>query len=284
MAVDPVHVARVVGRAWIRHEDGAVTPLRSGMRVALDAVIVTDSASLVELRGAEGGAVVIGHDREVQLHADVFAWDVDPSSSRIAHTDALGDLARALIERDADMPQETIVAVQNNDGNSFVRLFQMLQTSPMSVGTDALDVQRTVQTVMTEPQQDSAEVLGQSAFLSCICTEGADTLPLRLVSEEAQAAKTASIVLATRADGEAITLADLLGGGDSQDLRSLSALFTPKPGVSVTALTAQSASDASDVRQGAVEQAIPAMVLADGAELQMSWVHSIIAQGKSFDA
>lgn len=284
MALDPVHVVRVVGRAWIRHDDGVVTPLRSGMRVALDASIVTDGAGLVELQGAEGSAVVIGHDREVQLHADVFAWDVDLSSARIVHADALGDMARALVEREADMQQETAIAVQNNDGNSFVRLFQMLQTSPMSVSTDALDVSRTVQAVMTEPQEDSADASAQNAVQACICTEGADTLPVRLVSEEAQAAQMTGMVLATRAEGEAMMLADLLAGSDGQDIRSLSALFAPKAGASVVAMSALSGGDASNARLGAVDQAIPALALADGAELQMSWVQSMITQGKAFDA
>src|SRR5690606_31806285 len=77
-------VTQVTGQAWVRGADGALSPLREGMRVPADAEIVTATGGSVQLQADGLPLMTIGENREVQLVSDTVEADVDPSAAAVA--------------------------------------------------------------------------------------------------------------------------------------------------------------------------------------------------------
>ncbi|MEQ4616528.1 MAG: retention module-containing protein, partial [Corticimicrobacter sp.] len=127
-------VGKLVGQAWVRGEDGQLTPLRQGMRVPENAEIVTSAGASVQLDFEGQPSVVIGADRAVQLDASMALTDVDPSEAAVAQpTDqAIEGIAALLADPDADPfaeldPTAAVLGGGGGAGSSFVRLLSVVE-------------------------------------------------------------------------------------------------------------------------------------------------------------
>ena len=72
MATTTVLVTQLTGQAWIRDADGNLTPLRTGMRIPVDAQLVTASGSTVQLQADGQPPMTVGENQNVALNKDVF--------------------------------------------------------------------------------------------------------------------------------------------------------------------------------------------------------------------
>lgn len=59
MANTSALITKLEGQAWIRNADGNLQPLRVGMRIPLDAEIVTAAGSQLSLQGDEKGGLQV---------------------------------------------------------------------------------------------------------------------------------------------------------------------------------------------------------------------------------
>ncbi|MGG4604805.1 retention module-containing protein [Paenalcaligenes sp. Me131] len=142
MAVDTVLVNNVSGNAWVRQADGSLLALRAGMRVPVNAEVVTDSGANVQLQADGMPPLMVGENRQFQVTNDLINDDVDPSGQAIsAHVDP--DVARVLAAVQAgEDPFEQLnptAAVTSGGGDgaggsSFTRLMSVVEsTSPLAL-------------------------------------------------------------------------------------------------------------------------------------------------------
>ncbi|PWF21741.1 retention module-containing protein [Corticimicrobacter populi] len=127
-------VGKLVGQAWIRGEDGQLTPLRQGMRIPDNAEVVTSAGASVQLDFEGQPSVVIGADRAVQLDASMAQSDVDPSEAAVAQPteQAVESIAALLADPDADPfaeldPTAAVLGGGGGAGSSFVRLLSVVE-------------------------------------------------------------------------------------------------------------------------------------------------------------
>ncbi|HUH60369.1 MAG TPA: retention module-containing protein, partial [Candidimonas sp.] len=140
MAATTALVTHVVGQAWMRSSDGALVPLAPGMRVPVNAEIVTADGGRVELQADGVPPLVIGENRDFLFTADVAQGDVDPGEAAIAPpADAQAERLLAAIQAGAD-PFELLdptAAVQSGGGSGgggFTRLLSAFQLSDGAAG------------------------------------------------------------------------------------------------------------------------------------------------------
>ena len=134
MAQSTVIINSVVGTAWFRLADGSLQPLKEGMRVSVDAEIVTGQNTRVELQADDVDAFVFGENREILLSPSMFTTDIDISEFQVAHvTDP--DLTQLLATLDGlgvslDLLDPTAEALSDTDTDSnFVRLLNSVETN-----------------------------------------------------------------------------------------------------------------------------------------------------------
>ncbi|MGG4773552.1 retention module-containing protein [Paenalcaligenes sp. Me52] len=142
MAVDTVLVNNVSGNAWVRQADGSLLALRAGMRVPVNAEVVTDSGANVQLQADGMPSLMVGENRQFQVTNDLFNDDVDPSGQTLA-AQVDPDIARVLAAVQAgEDPFEQLnptAAVTSGGGDgaggsSFTRLMSIVEsTSPLAL-------------------------------------------------------------------------------------------------------------------------------------------------------
>ncbi|MFA7438085.1 retention module-containing protein, partial [Castellaniella sp.] len=135
-------VSKLVGDASVRGQDGQLHPLREGMRIPVDAEIVTARGALLEL-SAEGIPLIrIGEQRVVQLDASIMQPDIDASEAAVMPpADADTERLITLLEDNQDpfdvldpTAATTATAGVDGGGSSFVRLMRIVeQTTPLDV-------------------------------------------------------------------------------------------------------------------------------------------------------
>ncbi|SHI45755.1 retention module-containing protein, partial [Pollutimonas bauzanensis] len=137
MAATTSLVTQITGQAWVRGADGSLTPLHQGMRVPVDADIVTATGASVQLQADGVPPLTIGENRDVQLSADTVQPDVDPSTAAVAPP-ADPDVAQVLAALNAgDDPlaelDPTAAVLQGgaggDGGSSFTRLVSIVETT-----------------------------------------------------------------------------------------------------------------------------------------------------------
>ncbi len=136
MAIDTALVTQLTGQAWLRSADGELIPLRQGMRIPVDAQLVTAEGASVHLQIPGMHDIVIGENREFLFTADVVDPQVDPASAAAGPVeDPQFESLVAAIKAgqdpfDAVDPTAAVLTGgSGGGGGSFVRLSRVLETT-----------------------------------------------------------------------------------------------------------------------------------------------------------
>ncbi|WP_260674778.1 immunoglobulin-like domain-containing protein [Comamonas aquatica] len=139
MANTSALVTKLEGQAWIRGADGNLQPLRVGMRIPVDADIITAAGSQLALQGNEDGILQIAENQQIKLADDLFnaptpaeAAIANPADADVnALITALNQGQDPLAELD---PTAAIVAGGDGAGSTYVRLANVIEnTSPLAL-------------------------------------------------------------------------------------------------------------------------------------------------------
>ncbi len=136
MAATTSLVTQITGQAWVRGTDGSLTPLHQGMRVPVDADIVTATGASVQLQADGVPPLTIGENRDVQLSAETVQPNVDTSTAAVA-APADPDVAQVLAALNAGDdplanldPTAAVLGGGGGDGgSSFTRLVSIVETT-----------------------------------------------------------------------------------------------------------------------------------------------------------
>jgi len=166
MATTTVLVTQLTGQAWIRDADGNLTPLRTGMRIPVDAQLVTASGSTVQLQADGQPPMTVGENQNVALNKDVFE-DVSAAEAAVpAAADAQVDGLIAAINQGQDPladlePTAAVLAGGGGAGSSFTRLSSVVEvTSPLA---------------LAYPRGTSEEVQDRTSGAAAVQAAAADT-------------------------------------------------------------------------------------------------------------
>lgn len=139
MANTSALVTKLEGQAWIRNADGNLEPLRVGMRIPVDAEIITAAGTQLALQGNEEGVLQVAEDQQLKLADELFVTP-DPAAAAIAapaNADvnalitALNQGQDPLAELD---PTAATLAGGEGGGSTFVRLSSVIEnTSPLAL-------------------------------------------------------------------------------------------------------------------------------------------------------
>ncbi|WP_372372421.1 retention module-containing protein [Alcaligenes faecalis] len=135
MALDTVLVTRVEGTAWMRTSDGSKVAVKEGMRVPVNAEIITETGAFVELEIPGGPPMTISDNREFLLSDDVAQTDVDPAVAALTNPDdpAIAAVLAALEAGNDPFeqldPTAAVLTGGGEGGSSFVRLVSIVETT-----------------------------------------------------------------------------------------------------------------------------------------------------------
>ncbi|MFZ7321197.1 retention module-containing protein, partial [Comamonas jiangduensis] len=139
MANTSALVTKLEGQAWIRNADGSLQPLRVGMRVPVDAEIITAAGSQLALQGNEAGSLQIAEGQQLKLTDDLFQT---PDAGEAAITNLADADVNALItalnqgqDPLAELdPTAAILAGGDGAGSTYVRLANVIEnTTPLAL-------------------------------------------------------------------------------------------------------------------------------------------------------
>ncbi|MCT9812907.1 retention module-containing protein, partial [Acidovorax sp. Be4] len=139
MANTTVLVTQLIGQAWIRAADGSLTVIHQGMRIPVDAEIVTASGSSMQLQADGMPPLTVGENQATVLTADLFmpptpseaAVAVPPDAATIALVAAINAGQDPFAQLD---PTAAVLTGGGDAGGSFVRLTSVLElTSPLGL-------------------------------------------------------------------------------------------------------------------------------------------------------
>lgn len=136
MALDTVLVTRVEGTAWIRTSDGSKVAVKEGMRVPVNAEIITETGASVELEIPGSPPMTISDNREFLVSGDIAEVDVDPVAAALANPDdpAITAVLAALEAGDDPFAQldptaAVLTGGGEGGGSSFTRLVSIVETT-----------------------------------------------------------------------------------------------------------------------------------------------------------
>ncbi|MBB2778168.1 UNVERIFIED_ORG: hypothetical protein HNP28_003513, partial [Comamonas terrigena] len=132
-------ITKLEGQAWIRDADGNLQPLRIGMRIPVDAEIITAAGAQLSLQGSESGVLQVAENQQLKLADDLFKT-ADPTESALtnpADTDvnalitALNQGQDPLAQLD---PTAATLAGGDGAGSTYVRLSSVIEnTTPLAL-------------------------------------------------------------------------------------------------------------------------------------------------------
>ncbi len=139
MANTSALITKLEGQAWVRNSDGSLQPLRVGMRIPVDADIVTAAGSQLSLQGNEEGILQIAADQQLKLSDDLFQA-AEPSEAAITNPvdadvnaliTALNDGQDPLADLD---PTAATLSGGEGAGSTYVRLASVIErTTPLAL-------------------------------------------------------------------------------------------------------------------------------------------------------
>ena len=136
MALDTVLVTRVEGTAWIRTSDGSKVAVKEGMRVPVNAEIITETGASVELEIPGSPPMTISDNREFLVSGDIAQTDVDAVAAALANPDdpAITAVLAALEAGDDPFSQldptaAVLTGGGEGGGSSFTRLVSIVETT-----------------------------------------------------------------------------------------------------------------------------------------------------------
>ncbi|WP_164461406.1 Calx-beta domain-containing protein [Alcaligenes faecalis] len=128
-------MTRVEGTAWMRTSDGSKVAIKEGMRVPVNAEIITETGAFVELEIPGGPPMTISDNREFLLSDDIAQTDVDPAVAVLANPDdpAIAAVLAALEAGNDPFaqldPTAAVLTGGGEGGSSFVRLVSIVETT-----------------------------------------------------------------------------------------------------------------------------------------------------------
>jgi ribosomal 50S subunit-recycling heat shock protein/Ca2+-binding RTX toxin-like protein len=136
MALDTVLVTRVEGTAWIRTADGSKVAVKEGMRVPVNAEIITETGASVELEIPGSPSMTISDNRSFLVSGDIAETDVDPVAAALANPNdpAITAVLAALEAGDDPFSQldptaAVLTGGGEGGGSSFTRLVSIVETT-----------------------------------------------------------------------------------------------------------------------------------------------------------
>mgnify|MGYP001344742664 FL=1 len=139
MANTSALITKLEGQAWIRNAEGNLQPLRVGMRIPLDAEIVTAAGSQLSLQGDEKGGVQVAENQQLKLADELFVA-VEPSEAALAtQADADVNTLIAALNQGQDPLEEldsTAATLTGGEGagSTYVRLANVIErTTPLAL-------------------------------------------------------------------------------------------------------------------------------------------------------
>ncbi|MGO3843597.1 MAG: retention module-containing protein, partial [Alcaligenes pakistanensis] len=136
MALDTVLVTRVEGTAWIRTSDGSKVAVQEGMRVPVNAEIITETGASVELEIPGSPSMTISDNRTFLVSGDIAETDVDPVAAALANpNDPAITAVLAALEAgndpfsQLDPTAAVLTGGGEGGGSSFTRLVSIVETT-----------------------------------------------------------------------------------------------------------------------------------------------------------
>ncbi|MHA3905300.1 retention module-containing protein [Castellaniella sp. WN] len=140
MATDTVLITHVTGKAWMRASDGTMVALREGMRVPVDAHIMTDEGASVTLQATGVPPVIVGQNTDMLITEDLAAAQPQPADNAVAPpADPVVDQVLAALDAGQDPfaildPTAAVLTGGGGGGASFTRLSSVVEaTSPLAL-------------------------------------------------------------------------------------------------------------------------------------------------------
>ncbi|WP_322998836.1 retention module-containing protein [Castellaniella sp.] len=134
MATDTVLITQITGKAWMRTADGQLIALHQGMRVPVDAHILTDEGASVTLQATGVPPVIVGQNTDMLVSDDLA--QVQPLAVDHAVTppvDSIADQVLAALDAGQDPfgvldPTAAVLTGGGGGGASFTRLVAITET------------------------------------------------------------------------------------------------------------------------------------------------------------
>ncbi|MFC4297053.1 retention module-containing protein [Castellaniella hirudinis] len=133
MATDTIQILHVTGKAWMRTSDGTLIALREGMRVPVDARILTDEGASIILQADGIPAVILGQNTDMLVTADLAQADPVPVDHAVAApADAVAAQVLAALDAGQDPfavldPTAAVLTGGGGGGSSVARLTSLIE-------------------------------------------------------------------------------------------------------------------------------------------------------------
>ncbi|HET8596220.1 MAG TPA: retention module-containing protein, partial [Castellaniella sp.] len=134
MATDTVLITHVTGKAWMRNADGQLIALHEGMRVPVDAHILTDGGASVTLQATGVPPVIVGQNTDMLVSDDLAQAQPQPADHAVAPpADPVADQVLAALDAGQDPfsvldPTAAVLTGGGGGGASFTRLASITET------------------------------------------------------------------------------------------------------------------------------------------------------------
>ncbi|MGB6008633.1 retention module-containing protein, partial [Castellaniella sp.] len=134
MATDTVLITHVTGKAWMRNADGQLIALHEGMRVPVDAHILTDGGASVTLQATGVPPVIVGQNTDMLVSDDLAAAQPQPADNAVTPpADPVADQVLAALDAGQDPfavldPTAAVLTGGGGGGASFTRLSSIVET------------------------------------------------------------------------------------------------------------------------------------------------------------
>ncbi|MGB3706238.1 MAG: retention module-containing protein [Castellaniella sp.] len=140
MATDTVLITHVTGQAWMRASDGTMIALHEGMRVPVNAHILTNEGASVTLQANGVPPVIVGQNTDMLVSDDLAAANPQPADNAVAPpADTTADQILAALDAGQDPfaildPTAATLTGGGGGGDSFTRLASITEaTSPLDL-------------------------------------------------------------------------------------------------------------------------------------------------------
>ncbi|WP_298018330.1 retention module-containing protein [uncultured Castellaniella sp.] len=168
MATDTVLISHVTGKAWMRTAEGQLIALHEGMRVPVNASILTDEGASVILQVDGVPAVILGQNTDMLVSADLAQAQPQPAEHAVAvPADPVADQVLAALDAGQDPfavldPTAAVLTGGGGGGASFTRLASVTEAvSPLDLAypRQGVETPEFVQLGGAAPTPTAADVL-----------------------------------------------------------------------------------------------------------------------------
>ncbi|MGE4439316.1 MULTISPECIES: retention module-containing protein, partial [Alcaligenaceae] len=135
MATDTVLITHVTGKAWMRNAEGQLIALHDGMRVPVNAHIMTDEGASVTLQATGVPPVIVGQNTDMLVSEDLAAAQPQPADNAVTPpADPVADQILAALDAGQDPfaildPTAAVLTGGGGGGDSFTRLASITETT-----------------------------------------------------------------------------------------------------------------------------------------------------------